>query len=128
MTPDDVDILFPGSLRVNKKGSNNPVDFDHQAQHLGCFTGGMLGIGAKIFNQVAELKTARQLTDGCVWAYKANVHGIMPEIFHATYCPTLQKCAWDEEAWEGVVKSRGEMVEGMPKGIVQIDDKRYILR
>lgn len=128
MVPNNDDILFSGSLRMNDQDSSVPINYDYQAQHLGCFTGGMLGIGAKIFNDESEMKIARQLTDGCIWAYKANANGIMPEIFHTPHCSDKTKCKWDEAAWEKAVKGRGSSVEAMPKGISQIDDKRYILR
>jgi len=51
-----------------------------EAQHLGCFAGGMVGIGARMFSHEEDMATARKLMEGCLWAYENARGGIMPEI------------------------------------------------
>ena len=144
MTPDNVNILVSSGVRVNENAGVIVPDF--KGQHLGCFTGGMVGIGAKIFDRVNDMKTARQLVDGCVWAYNHSQTGIMPEIFHMVPCQD-DNCTWDEGRWLKAVGTRTDKIElifdGMtdekkgewvaedqriPKGFSAIPDRRYILR
>ncbi|KAL8809418.1 MAG: hypothetical protein Q9200_003428 [Gallowayella weberi] len=144
MTPDNADILVSSGVRVN--GNAEVIVPDFEGQHLGCFTGGMVGIGAKIFSRPDDLMTARRLVDGCVWAYNHTQTGIMPEIFTMVPC-TDDACKWDEGRWlkfvaikshrievvpEGLSdEERGRWTAGMdrlPPGFSSIKDKRYILR
>ncbi|KAL8706104.1 MAG: hypothetical protein Q9201_000806 [Fulgogasparrea decipioides] len=144
MTPDNADILFPGSVRVNENtGSVVP---DYKAQHLGCYTGGMVGVGAKIFDRPNDLTTARRLVDGCIWAYNHTQNGIMPEISAMVPCED-EECKWDEGRWLKFAAIRHNKVESategmsdeakgrwvaeyqrLPPGFAAISDRRYILR
>ena len=144
MTPDNSDILFSGNARWDERGRK--VQLDPQGQHLGCFTGGMVAIGAKLFDQSDDLTIARQLVDGCVWAYDSMVTGIMPETFHMVRCDDPADCVWDEEKWRAAIALRQrdnedtksmtteERVQYMikerrlPLGYSDIRDRRYILR
>lgn len=129
MLPNNDDILFPGSLTVSSSSSDVTIYHDYQVQHLGCFTGGWVGISSKIFNDPSELRIARKLTDGCIWGYKANVNGIMPEIMHTVPCADSEHCKWNATKWREEAQSRQDVVEqGLPQGISKVDDKRYILR
>ncbi|KAL9025758.1 MAG: hypothetical protein Q9196_005480, partial [Gyalolechia fulgens] len=144
MTPDNKDILVSSGVRVNETTNVKVPDFE--GQHLGCFTGGMVGIGAKIFDRADDMKTARQLVDGCIWAYNHTQTGIMPEIFRMVPCND-EKCEWDEGRWLKVVgtstDTNQQVFDGMtdeqkgswvaenrriPRGFVDISDRRYILR
>ena len=49
-------------------------------QHLVCFAGGMVGIGAKSFEHREDLDTARKLVDGSIWAYESMENGLITEI------------------------------------------------
>lgn len=132
MLKDNADILFSGT----KMGR----DLDYEAQHLTCFIGGMFGIGAKIFNRPEDLKTARQLADGCIWAYDAMPAGLMPEIFKLSACDDLDECAWDEKRWLKEVGKASHIGDnedtahrfavdgGFPPGVTKITDGKYILR
>ncbi|KAI4252260.1 MAG: hypothetical protein LQ352_004392 [Teloschistes flavicans] len=144
MTPDNADILFPTGIRVNINADK--IKPDYTIQHLGCFTGGMVGIGAKIFDRPDDLRTARQLVDGCIWAYNHTQNGIMPEIFAMAACED-EHCKWDEEKWLKAVATGYDKIdrftEGMsdedkgrwiaedqryPEGFTSLSDSRYILR
>jgi mannosyl-oligosaccharide alpha-1,2-mannosidase len=142
MTPENHDILFSGSVGVNDK---KEVSRDAEAQHLACFTGGMVGIGSKIFDRPEDLDTARKLVAGCTWAYESMESGIMPEKFHLIACENAYDCPWDENKWYADVWKRNESISHtsppdyesaklmvkdhrLRPGISEISDRSYILR
>ena len=144
MLPNNPDILISGNARYNGKSRNTHPD--PQGQHLACFTGGMVGIGAKLFERPEELTLARKLVDGCIWAYGSMITGIMPETFHVVACEDALDCSWDEKKWHKAVDIRREKSEDtismsaeeriqhtiqtkrLPPGYTDIGDPRYILR
>lgn len=149
LTRNNQDILLSGSARVNMM--NNVIP-EPQAQHLACFTGGMVGIAAKIFERPDDLDIARKLVDGCIWAYNNTVTGIMPETFHTVSCDDPTDCEWDERRWHSAVASRQIQTEAaagtaimttltadqrveysikskkLSPGFTDIGDRRYSLR
>jgi mannosyl-oligosaccharide alpha-1,2-mannosidase len=141
LTESNLDILFSGNVHVHTVGSPH---LDPKGQHLGCFVGGMVGLGALIFDRPADLTTAIQLTDGCVWAYNSTATGIMPEIFHLVPCEgrTAAECKWSDAAWHTALKSKAidtplhsakEIAEyvasqRLTPGVASITDRRYLLR
>jgi mannosyl-oligosaccharide alpha-1,2-mannosidase len=147
LTRENKRILIPGTVK-KYPGSSKRTHLIPQAEHLGCFAGGMVAVGAKIFGQAHDMKTARELVDGCLWAYEAMPSGIMPEVFTALPCLEydLDKCTWDESTWQKDVlykASRGLSSPGesyveeanslikqnaLVPGISEIKDARYILR
>lgn len=147
LTENGEDVLLSGSTRLSV--NDEPI-LDPQGQHLACFTGGMVGIAAKIFDRPDEVKVARRLVDGCVWAYTSMPSGLMPETFHTYACkegvePT-SNCQWDRQTWlAAIIKqiqadgdtaqlSPNERAEyfvkekGLFPGFTDIGDGRYILR
>ncbi|KAI0169123.1 glycoside hydrolase family 47 protein [Hypoxylon sp. FL1284] len=118
MTPDQDDILFSGNVYVQDMGPR----LTPEGQHLGCFVGGMFGLGGKLFNIPEHVEIGEKITRGCVWAYDAMPAGIMPEIFTLFKCETLDPCEWDEVQWE----SEGNMQ--LTKGFKNARDPRYLLR
>ena len=145
MIPDNKDILMSGAVTVD---SNNRIRLHPQGQHLGCYTGAMVAIGAKIFEKPEQMNTARKLVDGCVWAYDSMPSGIMPEQFSMVPCEMNSNCQWDEKKWEAAVleKAKAKTEQGqdfkndaqllnhtiyqdnLPKGFSEIWDPRYLLR
>ena len=145
MIPDNKDILMSGAVTVD---SNNRIRLNPQGQHLGCYTGAMVAIGAKIFEKPEQMNTARKLVDGCVWAYDSMPSGIMPEQFSMVPCEMNSNCQWDEKKWEAAVleKAKAKTEQGqnfkddaqllnhtihqdnLPKGFSEIWDPRYLLR
>ena len=145
MVPDNKDILVSGTVTVD---GNGRVRLNPQGQHLGCYTGGMVGIGAKIFDRPEQMNTARKLVDGCIWAYDSMPSGIMPESFFMVPCEMNSPCQWDQKKWEAAVleRAKGETGEGkdakhdahllnqtihqnrIPQGFSEIWDARYLLR
>ena len=144
MIPGDHDILISGNARYSTKLRN--TQRDPQGQHLGCFAGGMVAIGAKLFDRPDELTVARKLVDGCIWAYDSMVTGIMPETFHMVACEDPSHCIWDESKWHEAITTRQRDDEQTKKmnpeerlaymihirrlspGFSDIGDRRYILR
>ena len=144
MTPDNKDILLSGNARWKERDAE--AQLDPQGQHLGCFIGGMVAIGAKIFDRPDESIIARKLVDGCIWAYDSMVTGIMPETFHMVRCEDPADCIWDEQKWHSAIAMRqqtGHETDSMsteervqqtikerrlPAGYADIGDRRYILR
>ncbi|KAI1371516.1 glycoside hydrolase family 47 protein [Hypoxylon crocopeplum] len=149
LNPDNLPLLFFGDARVvtlpsgDKQIVTTPI-----AQHLTCFAGGMVGMAAKVFERPSDLDIAERLTEGCVWSYNQTVSGIGPEIFHFIPCdPDVAKddCQWSEDRWIGAVRkywgqnTKGEALSDkqiediietrrLPRGMVEVDDRRYILR
>jgi len=101
MTTDERDILFVAKYSITptaQEPSERKVPI-YEGTHLGCFAGGMLALGAKVFDIPDDLVTARKLTDGCVWAYESMPTGIMPEEFALVPCDNLESCPWNETKW-----------------------------
>lgn len=139
MVPHNQNILMPGDARISSAGS---IKLEPNGQHLACFAGGMVGLGAKIFNRTADLDVARKLVDGCVWAYDAMPTGIMPETFRMIPCVSDEDCAWDIEKWHSGVRRAysgnlhsqhydiQDVIKevGLQPGFSKIDDPRFLLR
>lgn len=141
MTPDNRDILLAGQVQSESYPPTTPLQIEAGAQHLACFAGGMVGLGAKLFSAPEDITIARKLVDGCLWAYETNTNGIMPEVMHTVACPDQENCTWIEERWHESVRNahpseveRGLTVQEiiadfhLPPGVASIDDTRYILR
>jgi mannosyl-oligosaccharide alpha-1,2-mannosidase len=90
------DLLFAGNIRFDA-GSGKEL-FEYQTEHLKCFLGGMVGLGAKVFGREGDLSIALKLVNGCIWAYDLMPVGIMPETVYVSGC-RRSRCEWDEEKW-----------------------------
>ncbi|KAI1423743.1 glycoside hydrolase [Xylaria sp. FL1777] len=138
-------IRFFGDVHVSMPPDAEPVVVTTpRTQHLTCFTGGMVGMAAKIFNRPTDLEIAAELTDGCVWSYSGTPSGIGPEIFFYIPCED-NDCQWSESQWHTAIKKQwgsGQKGESMtekqiadlidarrlPRGMVEVYDRRYQLR
>lgn len=103
MLPDNRDILLSGSVSIKSESDEDRFLLQPEGTHLTCFVGGMLAIGAKIFDRDSDLDLARKLTDGCVWAYEATTTGIMPEHYLAVPCRNGVQCTWNETKYEELI-------------------------
>ena len=137
MIPDTVPILFAGQVHTSGSTPKHELRTDPEAQHLGCFAAGMVAIGAKIFGSREDLEIAKQLNEGCMWAYENFPLGMMPEIIHTVPCSDPTNCPFEEDKWmEAVLKKQLDptLAESrikaglLPKGVTKVDDARYILR
>lgn len=144
LNKNDQDILVAGTARDVSTSSER---LDPEGQHLTCFVGGMVGIGAKIFDRPEELEIARKLTDGCIWSYEAMPTGIGPEIFRAVPCMDPNDCTWSLERYhrwiaddlhyreadadeDPPLKRAEKYVKsmGLIPGFTEIRERKYILR
>jgi mannosyl-oligosaccharide alpha-1,2-mannosidase len=138
MIPQGQNILISGTVRTSTLGT---IKLDPEGQHLTCFAGGMVALGAKIFNRTEDMDVARKLVDGCIWAYDSMPTGVMPETFRTIPCYGEKDCTWSTDRWHEVVKktSTGEYPEGsdvremiksdgLQPGFTSIDDPRFLLR
>jgi mannosyl-oligosaccharide alpha-1,2-mannosidase len=150
LTEDGRDILLSGTAYTTND-EDEPV-LEPEGQHLACYTGGMLAMGAMIFERPADLDIARRLVEGCVWAYNTLPSGLMPEVFHTVACQksaakiNANACQWSKEKWyKGIVDKQKDNTETekmtmdekaeywikekkLVPGFTDIQDGRYILR
>ncbi|KFY33944.1 hypothetical protein V494_07183 [Pseudogymnoascus sp. VKM F-4513 (FW-928)] len=107
LIPGDRDVLFSAKMQINPY---LPPDRSHEmvyeVTHLTCFIGGMVGMGAKLFDLDADIPIAERLTDGCVWAYEATTSGVMPEDARMFPCENPLDCPWDEEKYNKLLDPR----------------------
>jgi mannosyl-oligosaccharide alpha-1,2-mannosidase len=138
MTSDGRSVLLAGQVDSDGKTPFVELKTEPQAQHLGCFAGGMVGLAAKVFGNDEDLDIAKRLVEGCLWGYENLPNGIMPEIMHTVPCPSQDQCDWDEQKWiDAVAAAYGDDPRDgltkikdhhLPKGVTKVDDGRYILR
>ena len=80
MTPQNKDVLISGNVHV----SNGVIELEAQWQHLGCFVGGMLALGGRLFSHTTDVELGRKIVDGCTWAYNATRLGLCQK--HSIWC------------------------------------------
>ncbi|KAA1128600.1 hypothetical protein PGTUg99_010837 [Puccinia graminis f. sp. tritici] len=73
------DIESPGGKNFTVIGSVEAGVFTPTLDHLSCFAGAMIGLGAKLLNRKTDLDLALKHTDSCVWAYESTQTGVGPE-------------------------------------------------
>jgi mannosyl-oligosaccharide alpha-1,2-mannosidase len=133
MTTTDEDILIFGTLNLRVGGESSLTP---ELQHLACFTGGMLAIAGRIFNRPEDVEDGAKLADGCVWAYRNTVTGIMPETFTTVPCENRTSCKWDKQKWYKAIDAMADeseireriVLNKLSPGFVHIQDQRYLLR
>lgn len=59
MTPDQRDMLLAGQVHAEGGKAVSDLTPEPQAQHLACFAGGMVGLGAKLFSSEDDLLIAK---------------------------------------------------------------------
>ncbi|KAL5361334.1 glycosyl hydrolase family 47-domain-containing protein [Aspergillus floccosus] len=98
MVKGDRDIRFLASAKVSSRQAEpaERTTYTYEGTHLGCFAGGMVAMGAKLFGIQEDMDLAAKLTDGCVWAYESTKTGIMPEQFQLLPCANGEPCEWNE--------------------------------
>ena len=122
MVPGNKDFLISGDAQVLEYSEDNQTVVSlPKGQHLGCFTGGMVGMGAKIFEQ-PHMGIARKLVDGCIWAYNSMPSGIMPEVFFMSACDE-DECDWNERKWHQSIVDRAAVIETDENTPQSIDDE-----
>lgn len=109
-------LLFTGSFTskgtIDEDTSRMDGNLAYDMEHLTCFSGAYVGLAAKIFKNKEQLDMAKQLTDGCVWAYEETASGIMPENISPVPCETLtnKPCSWNESRWWDFIDPNAQRV------------------
>jgi mannosyl-oligosaccharide alpha-1,2-mannosidase len=124
MLPTNDEVLFPGNVIVTGDG----VKLTAEAQHLGCFVGGLFALGGKTFDMPRHVELGGLLARGCVWAYSAFPLGIMPEIFQLAPCEARDACAWDADRYSQLSHLPANHPGGIAPGVTRLRDSRYLLR
>ncbi|PWN27314.1 seven-hairpin glycosidase, partial [Jaminaea rosea] len=62
-------------------GMSNSRFWEAKQEHLACFTGGMLGLGAKLMpsRRGHDVDLAQRVTETCWWSYNSSATGLGPE-------------------------------------------------
>ncbi|TXT13600.1 hypothetical protein VHUM_00967 [Vanrija humicola] len=74
----DIDILDSHDLFTIGKLEGNRLK--RETEHLTCFAGAMLGMGAKLLDRPMDMDSALRFTGTCYWLSAATKTGIQPEL------------------------------------------------
>ena len=88
---------------------------------MATFTGGMFGLGSKIFDRKQDLAVAKELTDSAIWSYQSTATGLMPEIMDFYGPDQPERWSYQDSSF-GRTKARQK---GIPLGIRSQPDPNY---
>ncbi|KAL1412412.1 hypothetical protein Q8F55_000157 [Vanrija albida] len=75
------DVAVPGLdaqlLLIGKRAWRQPLEYN--LEHLTCFAGGMLGLGARLLGRTQDMEDGERLTSTCFWVSQATGTGVQPE-------------------------------------------------
>ncbi|KAK0610983.1 glycoside hydrolase [Immersiella caudata] len=126
MLPGEEDLLMIGTASVNDFGD---VTLDPESEHLGCFVGGIYGLGGRLLGRKDWAEDlGPKLTRGCIYAYQSMPTGMGPERWNNAPCKSRKQCKWDEKVFADEKRMRREWATHIPKGFTTTKDPRYILR
>lgn len=92
-----------------------------ELEHLTCFAGAMLGLGAKLLNRPDDMDDAQKVTQSCYWLSAATATGLQPEV--------VEFFRPGEEVWEDVDAINGVAHKtDVPDGRNTHEDRDGILR
>ncbi|PWY88478.1 seven-hairpin glycosidase [Aspergillus heteromorphus CBS 117.55] len=120
MVKNNRDIRFLSTVSMPKDHGHVRTTYD--GDHLSCFAGGMVAVGAKIFGIESDMELAHQLTDACVWAYESTKSGIMPEHFSLVPCKKGESCEWNETAYYKALDPN--MQERLARAMARKEERR----
>jgi len=126
--------LFFGTTRMR----NKRPELDPRSEHLTCFAGGMLALGAAALSSsrsaaetAEDMDVARRHAQGCVWSYVSTRTRIGPEIYNLAPCRkgrdavtsglepdwtnTRGSCTWDRSKWLSQLSHRPSGKENSPE-------------
>ncbi|OAV87248.1 hypothetical protein PTTG_29514 [Puccinia triticina 1-1 BBBD Race 1] len=76
------EIESAGGKNLTVIGDSQLGNFRPSLDHLTCFAGATIGLGAQLLHKKEDLNLAMRHTDACVWAYESTKTGVGPdEIF-----------------------------------------------
>ncbi|KAG0146546.1 hypothetical protein CROQUDRAFT_657175 [Cronartium quercuum f. sp. fusiforme G11] len=112
-----------GSKKITVIGDRNGQSYTPSLDHLACFSGAMIGLGAKLLNRAQDLDLAISATDSCVWAYEVMKSGLPAE--RTTVFDGAQENFWEAVEYQGQIYRRLK-THPFPGGTVV--DSRYLGR
>ncbi|BGO96578.1 hypothetical protein NBRC10513v2_000516 [Rhodotorula toruloides] len=68
--------VVPGKDDMAIIGSMSYGSWKPEMQHLTCFAGGMLGLGAKLLDRPYDLEAGVNVTNVCTWVYESSETGV----------------------------------------------------
>ncbi|GAA6004328.1 hypothetical protein JCM10207_000671 [Rhodosporidiobolus poonsookiae] len=106
--------VVPGREDLTLIGKVEWGTFTPEMQHLTCFAGGMLGLGAKLLDRPYDLETGINVTETCAWIYESSETGVGNELttFYGPNDPS-RYVAVDEPNGPGKVRAP----RGAPYGV-----------
>ncbi|KAI1185467.1 glycoside hydrolase family 47 protein [Nemania serpens] len=125
MIPNDEPILIPSSAKVAENGH---VVLDQEAEHLGCYLGGVYALAGRVLKNQGYVNIGSRLTLGCVYGYRSFPTGLMPERLNMAACKSFEECEWDEKTFFEEKAKQRESKDHLPLGFTTAKDPRYILR
>ncbi|KAF2969578.1 hypothetical protein GQX73_g4012 [Xylaria multiplex] len=125
MIPNNEPILIPSGARVTDGGD---IVLDQEAEHLGCYIGGVYALAGRLLNNQAYVNIGSKLTLGCVYSYRSFPTGIMPERLTTVACKSFEECEWDEKKFIEERSKQHGWKEHLPPGFTTARDPRYLLR
>lgn len=123
----DIDVL-PGRnyLTAGKSEHGRKII---ELEHLTCFTGAMLGLGARLLWRAPDLEAGLRLTQTCYWLGAATPSGCPPEI--TTFYPNLKSALVNASVEPATIHTPeyhiDEHLAGTPPGAMRLDS-RYLGR
>lgn len=76
----DIEIMPDLDLFTIGKFENGHLN--HEVEHLACFAGGMLGMGARLLDREDDFWAGQKFTNTCFWLSQHMAMGIQPEVVH----------------------------------------------
>jgi mannosyl-oligosaccharide alpha-1,2-mannosidase len=75
-----VDITVVPGRDLLALGKSENGHLIHEIEHLTCFAGAMLGLGAQLLNRPSDQVDAEKFTETCYWLSAATPLGLQPEV------------------------------------------------
>ncbi|MBW0489631.1 hypothetical protein O181_029346 [Austropuccinia psidii MF-1] len=118
-----VELEPPGGKNLTVIGDMSWGIFKPSVDHLTCFSGAMIGLGAQLLDRKQDLNLALGHTDTCVWAYEVTRTGLGPE--RMSIIDEKVPTRWKPVAHEGKVYRE---LKASPLPGATIADSRYLGR
>ncbi|KAI7936935.1 hypothetical protein MJO28_015834 [Puccinia striiformis f. sp. tritici] len=90
-----------GGKNLTVIGDSISGGFVPSLDHLTCFSGAMIGLGARLLSSEQDLDLALRHADACVWAYESTKTGLGPE--EASILTTDDSAQWQPVVYKGKI-------------------------
>jgi len=117
------DLESSGGKKLQVIGDFSWGIFKPSLDHLTCFSGAMIGLGAQLLGRKEDLELALGHADACVWAYESTKTGVGPE--RMSIIEGEEHTRWQPVLYKGK-KFRELKADPLPGARIQ--DGRYLGR